>query len=176
VTLDLVGDEDRDLAYATQVRAALQSPRLAGRVRIHGRVSDQELSRLYTQADALLLPSFHEGYGMVLGEALAAGLPIVATRAGAVPEVVRDGQEAILVPVGDVLALTHAINRLARHPEERQRRAALARERACTLPTWAESLAAFQGLLGSIVPTTGMVHTAEEASAAPDRPAARLGG
>lgn len=155
VTLDLVGEQDRDAAYASQVRALLQSPALAGRVQVHGRVSDQELARLYAQADVLLLPSTHEGYGMVLAEALAAGLPIIATRVGAVPEVVRDGQEAILVLPGDTLAMARAMDRLARRPDERQRRAALARERAAVLPGWSDSLTAFQDLLTDLLRTSG---------------------
>ena len=75
----------------------------------HGTVGAASLGRLYRRADALLLASSHEGYGMVLAEALAAGLPIIATRVGAVPEVVRDGREAELVAHGDLTALARAI-------------------------------------------------------------------
>jgi glycosyltransferase involved in cell wall biosynthesis len=147
IALDLVGEQDRDLAYAARVRAALDDPALAGRVRVHGRVSDDVLAGMFADADALILPSTHEGYGMVLAEALAAGLPIVATRVGAVAEVVRDGFEAELVPPGDVGALTRAVERLLADPDERRRRSALARERARTLPRWSESVAAFDSLL-----------------------------
>jgi glycosyltransferase involved in cell wall biosynthesis len=150
VTLDLVGEPDRDLAYAERVRAALRDPLLAGRVRVHGRVSDDDLTALYAATDALILPSTYEGYGMVLAEALAAGLPIVATRVGAVPAVVRDGLEAELVAPGDVAGLTRAIERLARDPAERRRRSALARERAASLPTWQESIDAFAAILRSL--------------------------
>jgi glycosyltransferase involved in cell wall biosynthesis len=147
VTLDLVGEQERDPAYAARVRAALRDPALAGRVRVHGRIGSDVLAGLFGDADALLLPSTHEGYGMVLAEALAAGLPIVAARVGAVPEVVRDGLEAELTPAGDVGALAWAIDRLAADPDERRRRAAYARERADSLPRWAESVAAFDALL-----------------------------
>jgi glycosyltransferase involved in cell wall biosynthesis len=147
VTLDLVGEQDRDAEYAAQVHPALQDRRLIGRVRVHGRVPDDELTGLFSDVDALLLPSTHEGYGMVLAEALAAGLPIVATRVGAVPEVVRDGSEAELVPSGDVAALAQAIERLAADPVERSRRSRLAQERARTLPRWEESIDAFAGHL-----------------------------
>jgi glycosyltransferase involved in cell wall biosynthesis len=153
VTLDLVGEQDRDPAYAARVWAALQKTELAGRVHVHGRAPDALLHRLFAEADALLMPSTHEGYGMVLAEALAAGLPIIATRVGAIPEVVRDGSEAELVPVDDAGALARAIERLAASPAERQRRSALARERARSLPTWADSLAAFEHLLASLVRT-----------------------
>jgi glycosyltransferase involved in cell wall biosynthesis len=114
-------------------------------------VPAQALARLFDEADALLLPSTHEGYGMVLAEALAAGLPIIANRVGAVPEVVRDGLEADLVPVGDTWAMARAIARLAADPAGRQRRADHARERAASLPQWSESVAAFDELLGQLI-------------------------
>ena len=150
VTLDLVGEQDRDRAYAARVRAMLNDPALTGRVRVHGRVTAEELVGLYWAADALVLPSTHEGYGMVLAEALAAGLPIVSTRVGAVPEVVRDGCEAELVPPGDVAALARAIDRLASDPRERRRRAQHARERAQELPRWSDSVEAFERHLKSL--------------------------
>jgi glycosyltransferase involved in cell wall biosynthesis len=149
VCLDLVGEQDRDPAYAARVWQALQEPSLRGRVQIHGRVSSEELQQRFAEADALLLTSSHEGYGMVLAEALAAGLPIIATRVGAVPEVVRDGQEAELVPPGDGWALARAITRLASDPGERRRRAQLARERAESLPRWSDGIAAFDRLLSA---------------------------
>ena len=151
ITLDLVGDTDRDPTYAARVSAALAAPILAGRVHVHGRVSGERLAALYRRADALLLCSSHEGYGMVLAEAVAAGLPIVATRVGAVPEVVRDGLEAELVEVGDVAALARALDRLAQGPDERSRRARLAAQRAATLPTWSASICAFDELLVNVI-------------------------
>ena len=136
-------------------RLALGRPRVdggqaePGRVRVHGRVPDDALARLYAESDALLLPSTHEGYGMVLAEAVAAGLPIIASRVGAVPEVVRAGLEAELVPPGDAGGMARAIIRLA-DPQERQRRAAHARERAASLPRWSASITAFDALLSRL--------------------------
>jgi glycosyltransferase involved in cell wall biosynthesis len=147
VSLDLVGQTDRDPAYAAQVRRALRSSSLAGRVCVHGQVTSSRLAELYHAADALLLCSNHEGYGMVLAEGLAAGLPVVATRVGAVPEVVRDGLEAELVEPGDIAGLARALARLVNDPDERQRRAGLARDRATHLPTWDQSVVAFDNLV-----------------------------
>ena len=147
VTLDLVGETDRDLHYTEQVQATLAAAGLNGRVRLHGRVSSACLSTLYRSADALLLCSSHEGYGMVLAEGLAAGLPIVATRVGAVPEVVGTAGGAELVEPGDVVGLARALDRLASDGAERVRRSSLAREHATTLPTWSDSISAFDALL-----------------------------
>lgn len=154
ISLDLVGDQDRDPTYAARVHAELRRPELQGRVRAHGQVSSDRLARLYEQADAFLLASSHEGYGMVLAEAMAAGLPIVATRVGAVPAVARHGREAELVGRGDVAGLARALERLAHDPAERRRRSAWARERAASLPTWEGSCATFAGILEGAVGST----------------------
>lgn len=151
VRLDLAGDPDRDPEYARRVRTELRRPELAGRVRVHGRVSAERLAELYRDADAYLSPSSHEGYGMVLAEALVAGLPIVATAVGAVPELVRDGREAELVPRGDVVGLARALRRLAHDPAERRRRSDWARERAASLPGWDESGATFADIVAGAV-------------------------
>jgi glycosyltransferase involved in cell wall biosynthesis len=81
-------------------------------------------------------------------------LPIVATRVGAVPEVVRDGFEAELVPPGDVEALARAIARLAADLVARQRRSRLARERSRTLPRWSDSILAFERQLRALLTRT----------------------
>jgi glycosyltransferase involved in cell wall biosynthesis len=153
VTLDLVGETDRDPAYAAQVSAALATTELAGRVCVHGQISSERLAALYASTDALLLCSSYEGYGMVLAEGLAAGLPIVATRVGAVPEVVQDGAEAELVAAGDVAGLARALERLAHDPAERARRSQRALRRAAALPTWHTCVDAFDEILRRAAPT-----------------------
>ena len=164
VTLDLVGDSTRDPAYARRVVAALRHPSLAGRVLAHGVVPTERLAELYAEADAFLLTSTHEGYGMVLAEALRAGLPIVATRVGAVPDLLREDSGAELVAGGDAGSIARALRRLADDPAARARRAALAAARGRTLPTWRESAAEFDRVLREAV----------DARTAPDRRAGSI--
>jgi len=71
--------------------------------------------------DIFCLPSLNEGMGKVLVEAMAMGKPIVASAIGGIPDLVRPGENGILVPAGDVQALSEAIARLCRDPEERRR-------------------------------------------------------
>jgi len=97
--------------------------RLAGRlglrstVRWLGNVSQDELAREYNRADVFCLPSVQEGFGIVFLEAMAAGKPIVAARAAAVPEVVRQG---LLVEPEDEEALAAALERLYRDADLRR--------------------------------------------------------
>ncbi len=79
-----------------------------------------EMAAFYQTWDIFVLPSLWEGFGLVLLEAMAAGLPIVASRVGGVPEIVRDGQTGILVPPGDPDRLAHELCRLVENPGERQ--------------------------------------------------------
>ena len=74
--------------------------------------TDDEVRKEFFKADVFALPSLQEGFGLVFLEAMAAGLPIVAAHAAAVPEVVPDGEAGILVPPGDVDALAEALIRL----------------------------------------------------------------
>jgi glycosyltransferase involved in cell wall biosynthesis len=95
---------------------------LADRVEFAGRVSDAELSRRYAEADVFVLPATidargdTEGLGVVLLEALAHGLPVVATRRGGIPDIVIDGETGLLVEDGDAAALARAIERLLADP------------------------------------------------------------
>ena len=102
--------------------------RLAGpRVRFLGPVSRHEALELFAAADATVLSSSWENFPHTVVEALAAGTPVVATDVGGVGEVVRDGENGLLVPAGDVDALATAMRRLAGDPElARRLRAAAA--------------------------------------------------
>ena len=133
--LMLLGDPGRDLTYAARVRAAIEgSLFLRERVIIGGLVGDEALAAALAEADALVLASSFEGYGMVLTEAIHAGLPVVATRTGAVAEVVRDGEEALICEgEGD---LATALGRFLGDADLRARMGAAAEARAPGLPTW----------------------------------------
>jgi starch synthase len=105
------------------------------RVRVHRDLNqdDPELRALFAAADVFVLPTLGDTMGLAIIEAMAAGLPVVSTRTGAVPEVVVDGATGILVQSGDVAALTAALKRLAASPELRQEMGAAARRRACEM-------------------------------------------
>lgn len=98
------------------LRAQVDRLGLADRVALLGHVPFAALAREYRGAGAFCLPSRQEGFGIVYLEAMAAGLPIVACRGSAVPEVVTDGECGLLVPPGDAPALADALERVLFDP------------------------------------------------------------
>ncbi len=85
---------------------------LEERVVFTGKVSDEELVRLYCSAGVVAVPSLFEGFGLPAAEAMACGTPVVATTAGALPEVIEDGVSGLLVPPASPRAIAQAIKRV----------------------------------------------------------------
>jgi glycosyltransferase involved in cell wall biosynthesis len=111
-------------------------------VRICGGLSDTELADLFGSAEVAAVPSLYEGFSLPAVEAMASGTPVVASRAGALPEVLgADGRCAELVEPGDVDALTRALGDLLDSPGRRHRMGAAGRRRALDVFSW-ESVAA----------------------------------
>lgn len=105
-------------------------------------LSDAELAALFASAEIACIPSLYEGFSLPAVEAMASGTPIVASRAGALPEVLGpDGECADLVAPGDVSELTHALDRLLSSPERRHWLGTAGRRRALDVFSW-ESVAA----------------------------------
>jgi len=142
-TCILAGSLERDPDHAAAVRERVARQGLADRIAFVGERRGEGLEALYHGADAFVLATHYEGYGMVLADALAHGLPIVSTTGGAVPFTVP-GDAALLVPPGDAGAFAEALRRLLDPAStERSRLAAAARRHAERLPSWPESASAF---------------------------------
>ena len=136
--LTIAGDRTRDASCAAQLDADIARHKLADRVTVTGAVDAERLHALYMQADLFVLASRFEGYGMAYSEAIAHGLPVIGTRAGATPETVP-AEASVLVAPDDVAALAGALRQLFATPAERQRLAASARVAAAGLPTWQDT-------------------------------------
>lgn len=119
---------------------------LGGRVRIPGEVTQPVLDGLYRRAGLFALATRYEGYGIVFGEAMGHGLPIVSTRAGAVPDTVAAGA-GLLVPPEDPGAMADAMRRLLTDAALRDACAAAARRAAAGLPCWRDSARVVAGAL-----------------------------
>jgi glycosyltransferase involved in cell wall biosynthesis len=94
---------------------------LDGRVRFVGPLGRDDVLALFRAADASLLSSSWENFPHTVVEALAVGTPVIATEVGGVPELVRDGENGLLVPAGDAGALAEAIRRVVAEPGLRER-------------------------------------------------------
>jgi glycosyltransferase involved in cell wall biosynthesis len=130
------GGTELDPEWSSQLRHQVEIAGLADRIQFIGAVTDPEIE--YRNADLFVLPSLYEGYGMVFAEALAFGLPIVGTRAGAVPEVVPP-TAGILVAPSNVEELADALHRLLAEPACRTALQQGARVAAAHLPRWSDT-------------------------------------
>ncbi len=126
--LVIIGDGPEHL----RLRALATELELGTAVLLLGALPDDDaVVAWYRRATIFCLPSVQEGFGIVFLEAMAAGLPIVATTAAAVPEVVPHGQAGTLVPPGDVPALSAALAELLARPALRTAYGAFGREYVC---------------------------------------------
>jgi glycosyltransferase involved in cell wall biosynthesis len=109
---------------------------LAGRVEFVGSVPQAELPKLYAEADVLANPSFSESFGMSLVEAMATGIPVVATRIGGMPEIVVPGVTGFLREAGDVEGLASDLLACLDSAARRDELGAAGRDRALEVFTW----------------------------------------
>jgi glycosyltransferase involved in cell wall biosynthesis len=148
--LRCVGSLTRDPATVEALRRSIAESGIAGRVILVGECPQGDLAAEYRAADCFVLPSFHEGYGMAFAEAMAHGMPVVAARAGAVPDTVPESA-GLLVPPGDVAALAAALRRIIDDDALRRRLAAGAREAGAALPDWGQSVARWAAALDWLI-------------------------
>ncbi|MFI5697403.1 glycosyltransferase family 4 protein [Kribbella sp. NPDC051586] len=149
-----IGSLNLDLEFVDELRRRAKDRRLADRVCFAGPLTGAELERAYAEADALVLASQFETYGMVVTEALARGLPVVATQVGGVPEAVGhapDGSRpGLLVVPGDPHALAQALRQWLGDPVERARLRAAARSRRLTLSDWTQTSRELSAVLSEV--------------------------
>ena len=133
ITLTIVDQGAPQKTYAPRVARDLG---LTSRVTFTGKVSAEELRHLYTLSEAVIVPSLYEGFGLPAAEAMACGTPVVATRAGALPEVVGEDGVGVLVPPRDPQALVLAILRILGDESGKRKMASAGRQRVEKLFTW----------------------------------------
>ena len=155
--------------FVVQRAWSKRSPLLARELELEERITfldslpPEELVRQYNRAQLLVSPSLYEGFGLPAAEALACGTPVIATTAGALPEIVEDGVSGLLVPPGEVAPLAEALRTLVDDPARcramGEAGARRIRKRFSWRRTAEETLALYQDVLGD-----------HRAGAAPTRP------
>lgn len=143
----IAGSLDRAPETVAAVRQQIRNHALSDRIHLIGEIADP--TPLYEEADIFVLPSRYEGYGMAIAEALAHGIPVIATRVGAIPEVVSDGS-GILVPVDDPAALADGLRRLIENPSVRQQFADAAALASTRFASWGDTAARIASALDAV--------------------------
>ncbi|MCI2416047.1 glycosyltransferase family 4 protein [Saccharopolyspora sp. K220] len=153
-TCACAGAVRRDLGYVERLRRLIDRSGVGDRVQVVGPLSGEQLATAYDEADLVVLTSRAETYGMVVTEALARGIPVLATAVDAVPETLGrapDGSvPGLLVPPDDTAALARTLRRWLTEPALRDRLRASARSRRDTLSGWAETTRALAGVLETL--------------------------
>jgi glycosyltransferase involved in cell wall biosynthesis len=148
--LDCVGSLERCRRTSLEVQRLSDRLGLTERVRFRGTLDDAGLDDLYHSADVFVLPTRFEGYGMVLTEALARGLPVVSTRVGPVPAVVPR-EAGLLVAPDDPTALQQGLARVLDDAELRCRLAVGARAARGRLRSWEDASSHFASVLDELL-------------------------
>ncbi|WP_242906516.1 glycosyltransferase family 4 protein [Actinomadura terrae] len=153
-TCAFVGPLDQDPGHVARLRRAIGRHGLGDRVHLEGPLTGADLDAAYAGADLAVLPSRAETYGMVVTEALARGVPVLATAVDALPETLghdpEGGVPGLLVPPDDPDALAAALRRWLVEPALRSRLRASARLRRGALPGWDETSRAMAAVLEAL--------------------------
>ena len=128
--------DHRSVYHLKTVQSLKEKYRLGNFVTVLPRASTEDLVRLYNRTQIVVSPSLYEGFGLPAVEAMACGVPVVATRAGALSEIIEDGVTGILVPPADANALGEAISSLLADPERCRRMGEAGRRRVVENFTW----------------------------------------
>jgi glycosyltransferase involved in cell wall biosynthesis len=145
----IVGGLDRDLHCVQALRAQVAGAGLGERIQFAGALDGAAVSALYGRSDLFALASRYEGYGMAFAEAMAHGLPVLATRAPAIPATVPP-EAGILVEPDNVQSFADALRRLIRDADLRERLGAGAWAHAQSLPSWDDTAAVIAGVIREV--------------------------
>ena len=147
--LRLVGALDRSPEAVAKLRAEIATNGLGDRITLVGEMGPEDLAREYDRADVFVLSSLYEGYGMVLAEAMARGLPMVATTGGAAARTAPD-TAALKAPPGDAAALAEALSRVMSEEPLRRRLADNSWRVGQSLPRWRDGAVAILDVLDRV--------------------------
>ncbi len=148
-TVTIAGSPDLSPETAGHIRSKISRYGLDDRVRLVGQLSEAAVSALYTSGDIFALASLYEGYGMAFAEAMAHGLPVVASGEGAVRDTVPEAA-GILCPAGDALAFAEALRLILSNHALRRDKAEAAWQYGQTLPSWTQTADTIAGVLESM--------------------------
>ena len=148
-TLDVVGGISTSDGYTKKIISTIAGAGLEKQVHLLGTLGNPDLPALLARSHVLAVPSQYEGFGIVYLEAMAAGMPVIASAAGAAHEIVTPEQTGFLVAPGDASAIAAALTRLHEDRSLLARMGHAAQDHYAQHPTWAQSGARIRDFLTS---------------------------
>ena len=145
----LVGAYDLNPAFANACQAQINAHRLEQKIRLTGALDDDALKRIWATTDVLVLPSRYEGYGMVVTEAIARGIPVITTDAGALPDTLPP-KAGICVAHNDAVALADALASVITQPDRLHELTQSAVSARTSLNSWSEQVSDFKNAIKAI--------------------------
>ncbi|MDQ2768789.1 MAG: glycosyltransferase [Gemmatimonadota bacterium] len=145
--LEIAGGGPQD----TALRALATELQLLNDVRFAGPLTREEIAERCQRADLFVLTPYEEAFGNVFAEAIAAGLPVIGSDIGAIPELVVHGENGILVPPGDPDAIARAVRELGDDPARRVEIARRNRARAVSLLSWDSAADSYLALYAKLM-------------------------
>ena len=134
--LNIIGEESNSKDYYELILDTVKQNKLEDKVFFRGKVSREELRNYFINSSIFVFPSLWEGYGMVIAEAMAYGLPIVATRIKAIEELINDGLTGLLVDTKNSEQLAEKINLLLKDKTLADKLSENAYKKAQSFPSW----------------------------------------
>lgn len=149
--LTVVGDRGVNPAYTKRIDGLIYNLQLAESVQFVGKVSRKTLQKHLEKSDVLVVPSVYEGFGIVYVEALGAGLPVIAGKAGGATEIIKSGENGYLVSQ-NTYQLANIINRFIENRSLLTAMSLAAYESYDRFPTWDKSMARALTFIKSFCP------------------------
>ncbi|MEO1376412.1 MAG: glycosyltransferase family 4 protein [Cyanobacteria bacterium J06635_10] len=146
-SLHLVGNRKNNSIYYNQLNNAVKTLKLSECVVFHDGADQENIKQLYASADIFVLPSFKETFGIVFLEAMHYGLPIVTTNVSAMPELIEEGKNGLLVPTANSPALAKAISKLIENPDLIKRMGEAGRKKVATSYFWEQTCSGFASII-----------------------------
>ncbi len=147
-TLDVVGSDAADAAYATRMRRRARDLKCS--IDFHGMLDGDELAGVMKRTQVMVIPSFYEGYGIAYLEGMAFGLPAIGTTAGAIPELVKSGENGYLIEPGNSESLARILAELHGDRTLLDGAGRSALEFFRRQPTWQESMGSIRQFLSEL--------------------------
>lgn len=142
--LHLVGGDGANL---NSLRTLAMTAGLAERIQFFVDIPPEEMPSYFSRASIFAFPSRQEGFGLVLLEAGAFSLPVVASRVGGIPEIIEDSVTGVLIEPDDPSALAHALRRLFSEPSAAQKLGDRLHQRVCESFSWVNTLQEYEALI-----------------------------